>query len=264
MLCRVEYFIKTLIFTVPPFPDYKVSVACLATTIQFLVLSLRKIPTKMSSRKKLKNHESFHFEENDVLPAPSASALQKRKSVQERLAPKAGTLSHYGGGGRGGLQLHPRTSVGHGRPFSPTRGPFAPGSLIPGAVGDPRVQSPLNNNYYPPPPKPRTAPSTAQVSPDPVLDNIVAKLKAGLSLSESGVGGGGDCLCERSTKLVLCQLCGATYPGRTALRCFSHPRKIFLQDLQRCKVCQAGNLDNLKEFDLPPGMKETLGKVRKV
>ena len=136
-----------------------------------------------------------------------------------------------------------------------------------------------NNNRYQPQPKsqpqsqlpakPRTAPVTPQAKSDPVLDRIVARLKAGMSLSEPGsslgeVGVPGVCLCERSTKLVLCQLCGATFPGRTALRCPSHPRRIFLQDLQRCKVCQAGNLDNLKEFDLPPGMKETLGNVREI
>ena len=222
----------------------------------------------MSSRKKLRNNESFQFEENDVLPAPSVSAINKKRSVQERLAPKAGNLGHYGGGGRG--RLHPRTSVGygHGKPFSPTPGPFAPGSSNPVAVAGSLRQSLLNNNHhynYQPSPKPRTAPVTATAtgSSDPVLDNIVAKLKAGMSLSDSSRGGGGDCLCDRSTKLVLCQLCGATYPGRTALRCFSHPRKIFLQDLQRCKECQAGNLDNLKEFELPPGMKETLGNLRK-
>ena len=137
-----------------------------------------------------------------------------------------------------------------------------------------QVQPPgLNNNYRyqpPPPPQPRTTPSPVQPSPDPALDRIVAKLRAELALSESGgrqaaggAAGGVGCLCERPTKLVLCQLCGATYPGRIALTCSSHPRKLFLQDLHRCRDCQAGNLDNLKEFELPPGMKESLGKIRK-
>ena len=56
------------------------------------------------SYKKLKNNESFQFDENDVLPAPSVSAFKKRRSVQERLAPKAGSLGHCARsfGGRGG------------------------------------------------------------------------------------------------------------------------------------------------------------------
>ena len=218
----------------------------------------------MSCRKKLKNQETFHFEESDVLPAPSVSALHKKRSVQERLTPKAGNLSHYLGGPGG---LLPRTPSG------------SPGSVasLRSVTAQPTIN---NNNRYQPksqsqsqvPAKPRTAPVTPRAKPDPVLDRIVARLKAGMSLSEPGsslgeVGGPGlpgVCLCERSTKLVLCQLCGATFPGRTALRCPSHPRRIFLQDLQRCKVCQAGNLDNLKEFDLPLGMKETLGNVREI
>ena len=200
----------------------------------------------MSCRKKLKNQDTFLFEEDDVLPAPSVSALQKKRSVQERLTPKAG------------FPPRPRTSTAGNSATSSWR----------------QVEPPaLNNNYCyqpPPPPQPSTAPSTSQPSPDPALDRIVAKLRAELALSEPGArqaaaggAGGVGCLCERPTKLVLCQLCGATYPGRIALTCSSHPRKLFLQDLNRCRDCQAGNLDNLKEFELPPGMKETLGKIRK-
>ena len=188
-----------------------------------------------------------------MLPAPSVSALHKKRSVQERLTPKAG--SHLVGGG---FPPRPRTFTAGNSALSSWRQVQPPG---------------LNNNYRyqpPPPPQPRTTPSPVQPSPDPALDRIVAKLRAELALSESGgrqaaggAAGGVGCLCERPTKLVLCQLCGATYPGRIALTCSSHPRKLFLQDLHRCRDCQAGNLDNLKEFELPPGMKESLGKIRK-
>ena len=221
----------------------------------------------MSSRKKLKNRETFHFDENDVLPATPVPVLHKKKSVQGRLAPKAGNLSHYGVG----AGIPPRARAA-GHQSSPTLGPLAPVSSRPVTGQPPASLLTLNNNTrYQPAAKPGTAIPKPQTSSDPVLDRIVRQLKAGLSLSESGSslgevarGGGGDCLCERSTKLILCQLCGATYPGRTALKCSLHPRKIFLQDLQRCRECQAGTLEDLKEFELPPGMKETLGKVRKM
>ena len=65
----------------------------------------------MSYRKKLKNQETFHFDENDVLPAPPVP-VHKKKSVQARLAPKAGTgnLGHYGVG----VGIPPRTmAAGH-------------------------------------------------------------------------------------------------------------------------------------------------------
>ena len=213
-----------------------------------------------------------------MLPAPSVSALHKKRSVQERLTPKAGNLSHQAGGGGGGFPPRARpTTAGHSTPAS-WRSVEA-------------VEAPaLNNNNYryqyqppqqpPQPPLPQLPPSQPKLrtapgapgggppSADPVLDRIVAKLKAGLALSESPsrqavLGGGGGCLCERPTQLVLCQRCGETYPGRIALSCPSHPRKLFLQDLQRCRRCLAGNLDDMKEFELPPGMKETLGKVKK-
>ena len=118
--------------------------------------------SKMSCRKKLKNQDTFLFEEDDVLPAPSVSALQKKRSVQERLTPKAG------------FPPRPRTSTAGNSATSSWR----------------QVEPPaLNNNYCyqpPPPPQPSTAPSTSQPSPDPALDRIVAKLRAELALSEPG------------------------------------------------------------------------------
>ena len=126
----------------------------------------------------------------------------------------------------------------------------------------PEGQSAPNNNNF-----------RYKKSHDPSLDNIVAKLKTGLSLGafkpsekEKDVSApdGGCSLCDRPIKLVLCKLCGNTTTGRIAAPCPAHPRRLFLQDLTKCPACENADLDNLKEFELPEGMKECVKNFQKI
>merc|ERR1719452_77925 len=134
------------------------------------------------------------------------------------------------------------------------------------------------------------AATTSFGSPDPVLDQIVAKLKSGLTMhnnnnnkataigqqsglissnissaaklpvvspvakkidSPAAVGG---CICMRPLKLVMCEVCGETFRARVSLVCSIHPRALYLQDVKECKGCKQTNKEALKEFDLPLGM----------
>eukprot|EP00092_Neocalanus_flemingeri_P024805 GFUD01026895.1.p1 GENE.GFUD01026895.1~~GFUD01026895.1.p1 ORF type:complete len:168 (-),score=42.18 GFUD01026895.1:252-755(-) len=68
--------------------------------------------------------------------------------------------------------------------------------------------------------------------------------------------GGGDCICFRPLQLVLCQLCGETFPARVRRVCTLHPRHIYLQDVEACMGCKQNNTEALKEFELPSGKTE--------
>ena len=110
---------------------------------------------------------------------------------------------------------------------------------------------------------------------DPVLDNIVSKLKMQYENSVTGSQHSGDqgdvsevtsveaggCECTRPLRLVLCSLCGHTEAGRVSVMCGRHPRAVFPRDLVTCSACNRGGVTFLKEFDLPSGMEEALGSV---
>ena len=194
----------------------------------------------MASRKRLQNKETFKFEENDVLPLKTGSG--RKKSVQERLVPKAG-------GARRPTEVPRAGAEGENRLGK---------NVKPGGQSVVAPSVPINNNNY-------------KKGQDPSLDNIVAKLKSGLILGkfpaeEKGdVGPTNAChFCERSIKMILCSLCGNTTTGRIATRCPSHPRKVFLQNLSQCPACRQGGLNNLVEFDLPQGMEESLKKIKEI
>ena len=112
---------------------------------------------------------------------------------------------------------------------------------------------------------------------DPVVSNVVAKLKAQYKKDQNSVtsppsaGDLGDvfkagvevggCACARPVRLVLCSLCGHTEAGRVSVKCGLHPRAVFLQDMVTCSACKRGGVTFLKEFDLPKGMEEALGGI---
>merc|ERR1719431_681728 len=139
---------------------------------------------------------------------------------------------------------------------------------------------------------PSTLPSSRSRVDDPVLDEIVAKLKSGLQLGNPNhLAGGnntmegdnemsrknsrvgltyktsspspdvGGCVCLRPLKLVMCEVCGETFCGRVSLKCRVHPRALYLQDLKECKGCKQNNKEALKEFDLPQGMEKFVKKA---
>jgi len=133
-------------------------------------------------------------------------------------------------------------------------------------------------------------PSSLNRTNDPVLDEIVAKLKSGLRLGNAGSNITGrsrhvempsqkknqasltnktpspspqveGCVCLRPLKLVMCEVCGETFCGRVSLECRVHPRALYLQDLKECKGCKQNNKEALKEFDLPQGMERFMKKA---
>ena len=73
-------------------------------------------------------------------------------------------------------------------------------------------------------------------------------------------GGQAGCVCLRPLKLVLCQLCGETFPARKRQLCSSHPTDLYLLDIRACVACRQPDLDKLVEYPLPTGMEETLAK----
>ena len=126
---------------------------------------------------------------------------------------------------------------------------------------------------------------------DPVLDDIVAKLKSRLQLGnclKNKAGGMArekeipsnnnnqagltsktnspslsvvGCVCLRPLKLVFCEVCRETFCGRVRLECRVHPRALYLQDINECKGCKQNNKEALREFDLPQGMEKYVKKV---
>ena len=59
---------------------------------------------------------------------------------------------------------------------------------------------------------------------DPVLEEIVAKLQL-LGVSSSKCKDiVGDCVCVRPMRLIMCGLCGVTFPGRLRILCSTHPK----------------------------------------
>ena len=226
----------------------------------------------MSVRKKLQNRDKFQFDENDVLPPPP-KAVVKQSSVQARLFKKVGA----------GPSFSPRSNYsepGKSQNITLKRSAVAE---FPAAVGirSNKDFDGLNNNDRQSL-KSRQVPGNTQVIQDPVLQRIVSKLKADYSAAssvgsskgsiKSGTGGftnnafvgeKGSCICDRPLRLVMCSLCGGTYPGRVALQCKDHPRAVFLQDLKFCSSCKRGSVEKMKEFDLPDGMKEVLIGINK-
>ena len=215
----------------------------------------------MACRKRLQNKETFKFVEDDVLP-PGSPSGRRRKSVQDRLVPKAGGTSTSTSKSAGEKNLPKKVQAKVGLLSTEEKTLSKHNWLGAG----PSVQN--NNNRY-------LAPRERTEDPD--LDRIVAKLKA-LSVATPSISANsgekedgpgslrrpsvGPCLCERDPKLVLCQLCGATTTGRLSLSCSLHPLRRFLQDINNCPACKA-DLANLKEFDLPPGMEESIRKGKK-
>ena len=246
-------------------------------------------------RKKLENKEKFKFNEQDI-PPPVPQHIAERKSVQSRLFRKKADeiprssqqfsslsssfpASTSGlGGGRPNLNQAP--GYKYRQPLQAAASP-QPGSnnnnstiIVKGGAEGGRQ-------------RPMVGAARAGQS-DPVLDNIVAKLRAGYesSLARSQHSAEDeDCMCSRPVKLVrgnienrhvlslyvrnnyspqvMCSLCGHTTTGRVRAQCSRHPKAVFLQDLATCTACKQGAADTLKEFELPNEMKKALGDIGK-
>ena len=197
---------------------------------------------------KIENKKKFKFEESDVLP-PSRKLIGKN-SFQNRLSRKADDKLSYDEDSGRGENKKVIFSYPQKNPISYSKGK-----------------------------------SYEVVKDDPVLDEIVSKLKrrcyiskdntskfyeksdvmiknfgagdTGVNLNPSKVGRQpslDDCTCSRPLKLVMCELCGETFRGRVKRVCNRHPKALYLQDVGECRKCKQDNVMKLKEFDLPPGM----------
>jgi hypothetical protein len=69
-----------------------------------------------------------------------------------------------------------------------------------------------------------------------------------------------DCLCLRPLKLVMCQRCGETFPGRARQPCPAHPGDLYLLDCVACVACGQRDVTRLQEFPLPAGMEQEMVK----
>jgi len=237
-------------------------------------------------RKKLINKDKFQFREEEVLPP---RRVNPKNSFQSRLAGKAYSspaVAVYSKNHQSGfVRPNPHTAQKKNmnqEVLLANQGdigfPFNNRGRTRGVEKDASASSSL--------------PSSHTRSDDPVLDEIVAKLKSGLQLgnpnhlagrnnrmarenetstknnevgmtyktSSSSLDVGG-CVCLRPMKLVLCKVCGETFCGRVSLECMVHPRDLYLQDLKECKGCKQSNKNALKEFDLPEGMEKFVKKV---
>jgi len=235
----------------------------------------------MSVRKKLENKKNFKFDENDITPAPRK--IVERKSFQTRLFKKADesppvsarqSPSPLSMSGASGMQCDPFAPADPGLRLKRSKTPTPVKSYnYRLQMKSPGVEpiGKLNNNDLSRG-KSFEAPDKKY---DPVLDNIVTKLKMQYENSLTGSQHSGDpgdvseatntgvevggCQCTRPLRLVLCSLCGHTQAGRVSVMCRLHPRAVFSQDLVTCSACKRGGVTFLKEFDLPGGMEEALG-----
>jgi len=239
-------------------------------------------------RKKIVNKNKFQFREDEVLPP---RRVNPKNSFQSRLAGKA--------------YSSPGVAV-HSKDHEHERGFVSPKPLI-ARKKNMNQDVPLakqvdigasfnNRGGTRGVVRDSSAPSSLSSfqtrTDDPVLDEIVAKLKSGLQLSNSNHLAGRSnrmardietptknkqagltfktsppsldvegCVCLRPMKLVMCEVCGETFCGRVSLDCRVHPRALYLQDLKECKGCKQSNKNALKEFDLPEGMEKFVKKV---
>ena len=230
----------------------------------------------MSVRKKLENKTKFQFDENDIPSQAPRRPVEARKSVQSRLFKKAETTASSRQGpssssamfGSGTQQWDPFALKTSKNP-SPAK---SYNRRLQIKSPETKPLGGLNRNG-----KSSDVRGNLQRS-DPVVSNVVAKLKAQYKkdqnsvsypppsagdpgdVSEAGVEVG-DCACARPVRLVLCSLCGHTEAGRVSVKCGLHPRAVFLQDMVTCSACKRGGVTFLKEFDLPKGMEEALGGI---
>jgi len=235
-------------------------------------------------RKKIVNKEKFQFREEEVLPP---RRVKSKNSFQSRLAGKNPAVCYgdheqeeFVSSSKSLLALKKNSNqdvlgnqVDAGSPFI-DKGEKR--SVVKDASG---ASSSL----------PRQ--SAQKRAHDPVLDEIVAKLKSGLQLGNPCSNTTGrmarniempyqdnnragltnktfapspevqGCVCLRPLKLVMCEVCGETFCGRVSLECKVHPRALYLQDLKECKGCKQNNKEALKEFDLPQGMEKFMKKA---
>jgi len=233
-------------------------------------------------RKKIVNKEKFQFREEEILPP---RRVNSKNSFQSRLTGKNSAMYHNG---------HDQAEK------------FASFKSLP-AIKKNTYQDALANQVDTGLPyinkgekrsvlkdasdASSSLPRSLNRTNDPVLDEIVAKLKSGLQLSNPGSNMTGrtprhiempgqnnnqagltnktpspspqveDCVCLRPLKLVMCEVCGETFCGRVSLKCRVHPRALYLQDLKECKGCKQNNKEALKEFDLPQGMERFMKKA---
>ena len=238
----------------------------------------------MSVRKKLENKTKFQFDENDIPSLAPRRPLESRKSVQSRLFKKAETSASSRPG--------PSSSLAMSGSGTQLWNPFAGSVTLPEMKisKNPSPAKPYNHRLQIKSPETNAlgglnVNSNGKSSDvranlqrnDPVVSNVVAKLKAQYKkdqnsvtsppsagdpgdVSEAGVEVG-DCACARPVRLVLCSLCGHTEAGRVSVKCGLHPRAVFLQDMVTCSACKRGGVTFLKEFDLPKGMEEALGGI---
>jgi hypothetical protein len=113
-----------------------------------------------------------------------------------------------------------------------------------------------------------------------VLEEVVAKLrslgnpakpKAAPEPAELAVG----CICLRPLRcagwqyipsldrLIMCAVCGETFPGRLVAECAPHPGSLHPQDVSACHGCRQANRASLHEFDLPDGLQQKLVELKK-
>ena len=221
-------------------------------------------------RKKIVNKDKFQFREEEVLPP---RRVNSKNSFQSRLSGKACNPSVYPDGHERGY-VSPNPSIA-------SKGDYGLPCYKKGetrnALNDASASSTLLNSE--------------KTTDDPVLDEIVAKLKSGLQLGNSNYTTGRmtvnerpskndrarptymtlppststpvveNCVCFRPLKLVMCEVCGETFVGRVSLECRVHPRALYLQDVKECKGCKQNNKKALKEYDLPQGMEKCVKKV---
>ena len=235
-------------------------------------------------RKKIVNKEKFQFREEEVLPP---QPVNSKKSFQSRLVKKAGAI-----------EISSRNDIRRAPPQIQCPTDSMKRNVVNHLGKDVVTMNRKDGNKYfqnvagssP------LVQSTGNRTNDPVLDEIVAKLKSGLHLGSNFVSkaNGEDvdenqskrnpthlrtlshpsprpppveehvqCVCYRPLKLVMCEVCGETFRGRVSIECSVHPKALYLQDVKECKWCKQGNRQALKEFELPAGM-DIIGKLRKL
>jgi len=227
------------------------------------------------------NKEKFQFREEEILPP---RRVNSKNSFQSRLAGKNSAMYHNGND-----QAEKFSSSKSLLAIKKNANQDAPANQV--DTGLPYINKGEKRSVL----KHASDASSSLSSPlnrtnDPVLDEIVAKLKSGLQLGNAGSNTTGrsrhnempgqksnqagltnktpspsphveDCVCLRPLKLVMCEVCGETFCGRVSLECRVHPRALYLQDLKECKGCKQSNKEALKEFDLPQGMERFMKKA---
>ncbi|XP_038046465.1 DNA-directed RNA polymerase II subunit RPB1-like [Patiria miniata] len=184
--------------------------------------------------------------------AVGSRPTQPRSTTTESL----GAYTYFSQGNPGSYPHRPSQMVTS--PTQPQHRPSTPTAYKPINPPSQPQHRPSTLTMYQPvtppssPPRP-TGPSPVQstkrvVQPQREIKSPTAGISSSsrVSPSSSTRPTSPRCICHRDHSKIMCYVCGKTQVGRVRMQCPEHPNTIHLMDYDRCPVCKAVNLAEMR------------------